>query len=90
MYNKDIRDYEVREVYHAVMRKWLREGLSPQESKTRALEAVELRFYISPTYVRNIINRTARITSCLYENMFRERNGQLMELLEDLRDEQKG
>lgn len=83
----EIRNYEIKELYFIVYKRAIRKGDGSLEAKEKAYCAIELRYSLGKGRVRNIMHDTIRVNSPIYANMFRERNEQLMELMEDVKDE---
>ncbi len=83
----EIRNYEIKELYFIVLRKALKRGLSHKEAKDEAFTAIELRYCISRGRTENIIYETIRQDGAMYKTLFKMRNEQLRELLEDISDE---
>jgi len=82
----EIRNYEVKELYFIVLKKAMKRGLSLKEAKDDAFAAVELRYCISRGTTENIIYKSIRQDGSMYKMLFKIRNAQLKELLEDICD----
>ena len=63
------------------------EKASPTKRQDEAFTAIELRYCISRGRTENIIYETIRQDGAMYKTLFRMRNEQLRELLEDISDE---
>lgn len=83
----EIRNYEIKELYFIVLRKALKRGLPHKEAKDEAFAAVELRYCISRGRTENILYETIRQDGSMYKTLFRMRNEQLRDLLEDISDD---
>ena len=82
----EIRNYEIKELYFIVLKKAMKRGVSLKEAKDEAFSAVELRYCISKGTTENIIYKSIRQVGSMYETLFKIRNIQLKELLEEICD----
>jgi hypothetical protein len=84
----DIRDYEIRELFFIIYKKALRDGLTRKRARIEAYNAIELRYCISSSRARIIINSSYRDVRGYFPSMFVERNLELLELMKLVINEQ--
>lgn len=83
------RDYEILEIYDIVYRLRRNEGKTDSESRAAAFEAIELRFGLSKSRSRIIIQAMRKVHSSQlkdYPSRFKDRVVQLLQILSEIKE----